>query len=59
MKLFAGIYDYCLKLSRHRFATFFLCLNSFIESIFWPVPVDVMLIPMALARPERALRFAF
>lgn len=58
MKIFTTIYDKCLSLSKHRYATFFLVLNSFIESIFWPVPVDVMLAPMSLARPNRALHYA-
>lgn len=31
---------------------------SFVESIFWPIPVDVMLAPMALTRPQKAWRFA-
>lgn len=58
MKLFQKIYDWCIELSKHRLATFFLCINSFIESIFWPIPPDAMLIPMCLARPKSALRFA-
>ena len=59
MKLFTGIYDYCINLSKHRLAPVFLTGNSFIESIFWPIPVDIMLAPMWLARPERALHYAF
>lgn len=59
MKFFEKIYDYCIKLSQHKYANFFLFLNSFIESIFWPIPVDVMLIPMSLAKPNLALRFAY
>jgi len=31
---------------------------AFFESIFWPVPVDIMLAPMALSTPQRAWRFA-
>jgi membrane protein YqaA with SNARE-associated domain len=42
----------------HRHAPVYLSLNSFAESIFWPVPVDVMLAPMALSRPERAWHYA-
>lgn len=58
MKIFQKIYDWCIRLSKHRLATFFLCINSFIESIFWPIPPDAMLIPMCLARPHKALWFA-
>lgn len=52
-------YDYCLKLSKHRYAKFFMCVNSFIESIFWPLPVEAILIPMCLAQPKKSLGFAF
>ena len=52
-------YDYCLKLSKHRYANFFMCVNSFIESIFWPLPVEAILIPMCLAQPKKSLGFAF
>lgn len=59
MKLFTGIYDYCINLSKHRLAPVFLTGNSFIESVFWPIPVDIMLAPMCLAKPEKALHYAF
>ncbi len=59
MSFFSFLYEFCIKLSKHRRAPFFLCLNSFIESIFWPIPSDVMLAPMCLARRERAFRYAF
>lgn len=42
----------------HRHAPIYLSLNSFAESIFWPVPVDVMLAPMALSKPKRAWYYA-
>lgn len=59
MNIFKNIYDVCIKLSAHKNAPFFLSFNSFIESIFWPIPVDVMLAPMCLAKPKRSLYFAF
>jgi membrane protein YqaA with SNARE-associated domain len=36
-----------------------MCVNSFIESIFWPLPVEAILIPMCLAQPKKSLGFAF
>lgn len=42
----------------HRHAPVYLSLNSFVESIFWPIPVDVMLAPMTLAKPQRAWYYA-
>lgn len=58
MKIFQRMYDYCIRLSKHPKAMFFMSANSFIESIFWPLPVDAMIIPMCLARPKQALKIA-
>ncbi|HEX5694502.1 MAG TPA: YqaA family protein [Arenimonas sp.] len=52
MKLFGPLYDYCRKLAAHRHAPWYLGFISAIESIFFPVPTDVMLAPMALAKPR-------
>ena len=57
--LLKACYDYCLKLSRHRYAKFFMCINSFFESIFWHIPVEAILLPMCLAQPKKSLGFAF
>lgn len=56
--MFQTLYDKTLMWSRHRYALRYLCLLSFAESSFFPVPPDVMLAPMALARPDQAFRFA-
>ena len=58
MKLFARLYDQVMIWSRHRHAVHFLAINSFIESVFWPIPPDVMLAPMCLAKPEKSWRYA-
>lgn len=58
MKVFTVLYDKVLIWSRHPKAPVYLSGMSFIESIFWPIPVDVMLAPMALSQPSRAWRFA-
>lgn len=58
MKIFTTIYDRVLVWSRHRFASRYLAVMSFCESIFFPIPVDVMLAPMCLARPEKAWFYA-
>jgi len=52
------LYDWCVAAADKPYATWLLGLVSFIESSFFPIPPDVMLIPMALARPERAWFFA-
>ena len=57
MKLFGPLYDYCRRLAAHPHAPWYLGFISAIESIFFPVPTDVMLAPMALAHPKRWLRY--
>jgi membrane protein YqaA with SNARE-associated domain len=48
------LYDRLLALAASRRAPLWLAVVSFAESSFFPVPPDLMLAPMALARPERA-----
>ncbi len=52
------LYDWCIAAAGKPYATWVLGGVSFAESSFFPVPPDVMLIPMALARPERAYLYA-
>ena len=56
--MFQKLYDQALNWSKHRHAPKYLCGLSFAESSFFPVPPDVMLAPMALAQPAKALHFA-
>jgi len=59
VKIFAPLYIKVMLWSKHKYAPFYLYLTAFVESIFWPVPVDIMLAPMALSKPKQAWRFAF
>ena len=52
------LYDWCIDTAGKPHAAWVLGAISFAESSFFPVPPDVMLIPMSLARPERAWFFA-
>ncbi len=52
------LYDWCIDAAGKPHASWILGAVSFAESSFFPAPPDVMLIPMALARPERAWFFA-
>lgn len=52
------LYDRVIALAASRSAPIWLALVAFAESSFFPIPPDVLLVPMALARPERAYRFA-
>ena len=58
ISIFSKIYEACIGAARHKFASIFLAIFSFIESIFWPIPTDVVLAPMCLAKPNRALLYA-
>lgn len=58
MALFGSLYERVMRWSRHRHAEWYLGTMSFAESSFFPIPVDVMLAPMCLARPERSWRYA-
>jgi membrane protein YqaA with SNARE-associated domain len=53
-----SLYDSVLALAASRHAPAWLMVISFAESSFFPIPPDALLIPMCLARPDRALRYA-
>ena len=58
MRLFGHLYDRVLRWAAHPKAPWYLGGLSFAESSFFPIPPDVMLAPMTLARPERAWHLA-
>lgn len=58
MKIFTGLYDKCMQWARHRHAVRYLSVLSFAESSFFPIPPDVMLAPMSMAKPDRAMSYA-
>lgn len=52
------LYDWCIAAADKPHALWTMALISFAESSFFPVPPDVMLIPMSLARPRKAWLYA-
>lgn len=50
------LYDAVITLSEKKSAPWYMGAVSFAESSFFPIPPDAMLVPMALARPDRAYR---
>jgi len=58
MRIFSKIYSRVMVWAQHRHATKYLMGLSFSEASFFPIPPDVMLAPMALARPDRAWSYA-
>ena len=58
MRLFSTLYNKVICWSKHRHAPIYLTGISFIESSFFPIPPDIMLITMGLAKPKRAWFYA-
>jgi membrane protein YqaA with SNARE-associated domain len=52
------LYDWCIAAAHKPYALWVMGFVSFIESSFFPIPPDAMLIPMSIARPERAYFYA-
>ena len=52
------LYDWCIAAAGKPYASWIMGAVSFVESSFFPIPPDVMLIPMSLARPDRAYYYA-
>tara|TARA_A100001011_G_scaffold193750_1_gene202204 strand:- start:2298 stop:2903 length:606 start_codon:yes stop_codon:yes gene_type:complete len=50
--MFTKLYNKCLKLAAHKNSNYFLALVSFLESSFFPIPPDVMIAPMAIAKKK-------
>jgi membrane protein YqaA with SNARE-associated domain len=59
MKLFSYLYDRTIFWSGHRHARYYLAGVSFVESCFFPIPPDMMLISMGLATPKKSWYYAF
>ena len=59
MNFLKNIYNWTLKKAEHRNAKWYLSLISFAESSFFPIPPDILLIPMALASKAKALFYAY
>jgi len=56
--IFAGLYNKVMRWAAHPHAERYLVGVSIFESIFFPVPTALMVAPMAVAKPERAVRIA-
>ncbi len=59
MNVLKKTYNWTLKKAQHKHAKWYLSLISFAESSFFPIPPDIILIPMALASKAKALFYAF
>ncbi len=52
------VYDWCIAAAHKPYALWLMGFVSFVESSVFPIPPDTMLIPMSLARPEKAWTYA-
>jgi membrane protein YqaA with SNARE-associated domain len=53
------LYDWTLSLAARKSAEGWLAVIAFVESSVFLIPADVLFLPMALSRPDRAYRYAF
>ena len=54
--MFQTLYKKCLNLAAHKNSNFYLGLVSFIESSFFPIPPDAMIIPMVIAKKKQYIK---
>ena len=54
--MFQTLYKKCLELAAHKSSNFYLGLVSFIESSFFPIPPDAMIVPMVIAKKREYLK---
>ena len=54
--MFQRLYKKCLELASHKSSNFYLGVVSFIESSFFPIPPDVMIIPMVIAKKREYIK---
>tara|TARA_B100001559_G_scaffold317537_1_gene322933 strand:- start:1510 stop:1767 length:258 start_codon:yes stop_codon:yes gene_type:complete len=54
--MYKKLYLKSLELASHKKSEFYLAVVSFIESSFFPIPPDVMIVPMVMAKKEKFIR---
>ena len=59
MKLLRSLYNWTLNKAEHRYSSLILSIVSFAESSFFPIPPDILLIPMIIAKRMKAWTYAF
>ena len=57
--MFNTLYKKCLILAAHKSSKYYLALVSFVESSFFPIPPDVMVIPMVISKKTDFIRIFF
>ena len=57
--MFKDIYQKTLKLAAHKSSKLYLALVAFAESSFFPIPPDIMIVPMVIAKKNEYLKIFF
>ena len=57
--MFYNLYRKCLNLAAHKSSRYYLALISFVESSFFPIPPDVMVIPMVISKKKDFIKIFF
>ena len=57
--MFNALYKKCLNLAAHKSSKYYLAIVSFVESSFFPIPPDVMVIPMVISKKNDFLKIFF
>ena len=56
--MFKSLYKKCLDLAAHKSSKYYLAIVSFIESSFFPIPPDVMVIPMVISKKNEFIKIS-
>jgi len=59
MKLLRTLYNWTLSKAEHKYSSWILSLVAFTESSFFPIPPDILIIPMIIAKKTKAWSYAF
>ena len=54
--MFNTLYKKCLDLAAHKSSKYYLAIVSFVESSFFPIPPDIMIIPMVISKKNNFIR---
>ena len=57
--MFKSLYKKCLDLAAHKSSKYYLAIVSFIESSFFPIPPDVMIIPMVISKKKNFIKIFY
>ena len=57
--MFQTLYKKCLNLAAHKSSKYYLALVSFVESSFFPIPPDIMIVPIVISKKNDFIKIFF